>query len=294
MNFQLNKWYLDFSSAEEVGFYYIMSLHAGPFNIGYSAIHHYTRGDTVRTSKISRLTRETKHRLTTSVGELIISPGTALLELNHKKVSLRGEWLFQGRPTKMIKRPLIEQENGWCDWTVWTPFARSEVNLTRGRHNHRISGTGYIDFVRFTFPFWRVPLKKLYWGRLHSENRWVILFLLIAPDTRMGLYADGEVTSDELDVEVIRDAGGHVSALNWHVSVTENGVKKTLLVRAEVVRHLEGQDLLNPKRVSGMMPRWLRRWAGSFGVEEKVAVMTVIGGRPYRGIMEEVRWHEGQ
>jgi hypothetical protein len=148
--------------------------------------------------------------------------------------------------------------------------------------------------VRFAFPFWRVPFKKLYWGRLHSENRWVILFLLITPHARMGLYTDGKVTSDELDVEVTRDPGGHISALNWYVSAMENGVKRTLLLRTEVVRRLEDQDLLNSERVLGMMPRWLRRWAGSFGVEEKVEVMTVIDGRPYHGIMEEVRWREGR
>jgi hypothetical protein len=294
VNFQLNKWYLDFSSAEEIGFYYVMSLHAGLFKIGYSAIHHYSRDDTVRTSKISRLTRETNHRLTLSVGELVFSPGTVLLKLDHERVGLRGEWLFTGRPIKMIKRPLIRQENGWCDWTVWTPFARSDVNLILKDRHRRIVGTGYIDFVRFAFPFWRVPFTKLYWGRLHGDKRWVILFLLIAPQTRMGLYADGEVARDILDVEVVRDAGGRISAFNWDVSATENGAKETPVLRAEVVRHLEDQDLLNSERVSGMVPRRLRRWAGSFGVEEKVEVKTVINGRPYRGIMEEVRWREGR
>ncbi len=292
MNFQLNKWYLDFSSAEEIGFYYIMSLHAGVFKTGYSAIHHYSRGDTIRAGKVDRLIRETARQLTLSAGELTISPGAARLELDYKKLGLRGEWLFRGRPMEMIKRPLIKREDGWCDWTVWTPYARSEVNLIRGEQQRRIVGTGYIDFVRFAFPFWRVPFNRLYWGRLHGENRWVILFLLIAPQTRLGLYAGGEVARDVLDVEVVREANGRIRALNWFVAPAGNGAEDTRVLRTEVVRHLEDQDLLNSERVSRMVPRWLRRWSGSFGVEEKFEVKTVIKGQPYHGIMEEVRWHE--
>ena len=290
MLFQLNKWYLDFTSPQETGYYYIISFHAGWFKLGFSAIRHLSQHESISSNKICRLTRESFHKLETSNAELSISPGSVDLHIRHGQTGLKGQWRFEGQPIKMRQRPLYRTTSGWCDWTVWTPLAQARISLNQKGREHQLFCSGYIDFVRFAFPFWKVPFKKLYWGRLHSKDKWIILFLLETPHSRIGIYADREMISEKLTVKIIRDKIGHIQSIDWEIDHLNSGEKNPLLIHAEVTHLLDSQELLNSAEFLRLMPRRLRRTLASSGIEEKVGVQAMVNGLSYRGIMEEVNW----
>jgi hypothetical protein len=62
MKVKLEKWYLDFTSRNVTGFYYIMIISIGRYKIGFSGINHFDTSQQVQNFKMSRLKGSSKHR----------------------------------------------------------------------------------------------------------------------------------------------------------------------------------------------------------------------------------------
>ena len=285
----LNKWYLDFHSGDETGFYYIMSLHMWGgriFKLGASGLYHLSREEEIRSFKFSRIKSESLHSLNISASSLDINLKKAHLCTRHGSTGIEGEWERLAPPARRLFKPFFQKEKHWCDWKVWMPFAKVRLTIKNGDKVKNLQGKGYMDFVRFAFPPWKIPFNTLYWGRLHSDNHWIVLALVQSKNGRKAVYYEPGHTGSEASVEVKKDTGGKIRQFNWSL---ESAGKKQIC--AEVVRTLEVQEVMD-RAILSRLPGPTRRLLGASGVDKKFEVCAQLDGILYQGIMEEVTWNE--
>ncbi len=202
MKFQLNKWYFDFSSECDVGYYYIMSLQIGFWRVGASGIYHFNQDREIRSFRFSKSFRGSIHQLNLSNAHMKMLPQKSSLQITHKDIELSGKWNHQTYPLKRMKKPLYQDDFGWCDWKVWSPYSKVDLSLRNQMKKSSLHGIGYIDLVRFAIPFWKIPIKSLYWGRLYSNDSWIILFKMVSQHKSVALYCDPRSTHSDIAVSV--------------------------------------------------------------------------------------------
>ncbi len=288
MKVKLEKWYLDFTSGNEIGFYYIMSVTIGGFKIGYSGINHFDSSQSVQNFKFSRIKLLSFHNLQLSNANLSSSINSAQLQIDHGKTAIKGTWKFHSPPLKRWRKPLFRNSNGWVDWKVWTPLADVKLIFRNGEKTTTLKGTGYIDFVRLTLPFWKLPFQTLLWGRMHSPRSWSVFLCLQTKEENISLYLDPKTTAQDVSVSLKRNELGEAQSMIWTIGSPNN----QLNFDSYVTQILESQEILSKGRTLRILPRSIRRILSSFGRDEKYEMVSRFRNQSYHGIMEEVRYHE--
>ncbi len=288
MNVKLEKWYLDFTSEEEVGFYYVMVMTLGRFRIGFSGINHFDSSQSVQNFKLSRIKRRSLHGLHLSKARLSSTINEARLDLDHGNAALTGTWTFRSPPLKRWRKPLYEDSNGWVDWKVWTPFADVKIVFRNSKKSTTLRGTGYIDFVRMTLPFWKLPFQTLYWGRMHSLRSWSVFLALQTKEEEISLYLDPETTAQDASVSLIRNHLGEARRMIWSIGTPGDQTR----FESQITRILESQEILSKGRSFRILPKGIRRMLSSSGRDEKYEMVSRFGDQSFHGIMEEVKYHE--
>ena len=284
----LEKWYLDLTTPESTGFYYIMRVSLGPLRFGVTGINHFRGSLSHQSFRISRILYSGLHELDLGHARLTLRRGEAELHIRHGGTRVAGRWRSSSPGPPRPRRPLYRDERGRCDWKVWFPRAEAHLSFTSPEHDIQEQGTGYIDFVRSSFPAWDVPFRRLYWGRLHSRDSWEVFLALRTPDAWVSFYLDPRTIEPDVQVRLIRDSSGRACHMDWFRS--REGTPNP--VRGEVTRTLESRDVLNRGRLMNLLPPGVRRRLCSAGRDEKYAVKAVVDGRDFWGIMEEVHWNE--
>ncbi len=288
MKVKLEKWYMDFTSKNEVGFYYVMVMTFGRFRIGFSGINHFDSLRSFQNFKFSRIKRKSLHCIRLSKAHLYSTINEAHLSIDHGKAALTGTWKFRALPQKRWKKPLYEDSNGWVDWKVWTPLADVELVFRNGEKTTKLRGTGYIDFVRMTLPFWKIPFQNLYWGRMHSPRSWSVFLSLQTKEEKISLYLDPETTAREVSVSLERNQLGEAHQMTWSIGSPNCQFR----FKSQIIRILENQEILSKGRSLKILPRGIRRMLSSSGRDEKYETASRFRDQSFRGIMEEVRYHE--
>jgi hypothetical protein len=288
MRVKLEKWYLDFTSENEVGFYYIMVLTSGRVRIGFSGINHFDPTQSFQNFRFSRIKRRSLHCIHLSKANLHSTLNEAHLKIDHGKTALSGTWKFRVPPQKRWNKPLYEDSKGWVDWKVWTPLADVELVFHDGEKTTKLKGTGYIDFVRMTLPFWKVPFQNLYWGRMHSPISWSVFLSLQTRERNISLYLDPETTVQDVSVSIERNPLGEALRMIWNIGSPDN----QLNFESKIIRVLENQEILSKGRCLKILPGGIRRMLSSSGRDEKYETTSRFRGQSFRGVMEEVKYHE--
>lgn len=288
MKVKLEKWYLDFTSDTDVGFYYIMVITFGRFKIGFSGINHFGSFQSVQNFKFSRIKRCSIHSLRLFKANLVSSIKKANLSIDHGKIALKGTWKFRSQPLKRWKKPLYVDSNGWIDWKVWSPFADVKLVFRNGKKIATLNGTGYIDFVRLTFPFWKIPFRTLFWGRMHSPRSWSVFLSLQTKEENISLYLDPQTMDRDVSVSLERNQIGEAQKMIWSIGSQDN----QLTFEGDITRVLESQEILCKGRFLKILPGRIRRLLSSSGRDEKYEMVSRFRDQSYRGIMEEVKLHE--
>ena len=279
MRVRLDKWYLDVQSGPDFAYWYVARLVLGRVRLVTVESHEHGEAGVRRRAWWGFERAAGPRSLGTRAAALRVGRRETTLRIDSPDGLLQGTWRSTTPPPARPFRPLFRNANGWCDWKVWTP--RANVTLRRG--GSETSGLGYVDLVRFELPFWRVPFRSLCWGRLVSEERWIVLFRL---DTGSGTLAcaleEGGVTFD-VSVEVERSDGASLPAFRWRVGTQRLDVEtRRVLARAPV---------LDDRRLAPVLPRRLVDRLTSGAREEKFWAVAELDGTSLSGPMEEVRWH---
>jgi hypothetical protein len=283
MRFRLDKWYLDCQADGEFGYYYVSRLQIGGLRLLSAEINHRSPDGEMNSSRIG-LARDRSPRELHGA-DAIFRPGRIRSELRIDSDAgcLTGTWRSLSGPLPRRSRPLYRCDAGWCDWKVWSPCSEVELMLPPGT-NGPIHGTGYIDLVRLAIPFWRLPFRNLLWGRLHSGDRWIVLYQLETADSTCSWMADDSGREEDVEVRLVREESGWVSHFEWRLDSNR--------IEAEVRESLHSGPIINRKRISRWLPQPVLSALGSGGIEAKYWVAARIDGDEFTGPMEEVRWHE--
>ena len=287
MNIKLEKWYLDFTSEDVTGFYYIIRITLGWMTFGFSGINHFDATRSVQNFKFSKIKLASFHNLKLSKAQLSMDIKTAELKIDHGNTSLQGTWRFLSPPLKRPRKPLFQSALGWADWKVWTPLAEVNLHFYTGKKTIELKGTGYIDFVRMTLPFWKMPFQSLYWGRMHSPASWSVFLSLQTEGERISLYLDPQTEAQDVSVSLKRNEMGNAQSMAWAIQ----SPVKPLNFEGRVTRVLESQDVLEKGRTLRFLPKGIRRMLSSSGRDEKYQMISRFGDQTYHGIMEEVKYH---
>jgi len=286
MNIKLEKWYMDFTSKNALGFYYIICISLGPFRFGLSGINHFDTMDSMKSLKFSKLNLRSLHALKLKNASFSTTLKSASLHIDHGLSQIHGTWDFLAPPQKRKHKPLYKSKVGWCDWKVWTPKAKVDLEIKNKGDVNYLQGTGYIDYVRFNLPAWKTPLRRLYWGRMHSEDSWGVFMSLNCSDKSISIYMDPE--TNEQDVSVLLNKG-HLKTparFIWTIGPDPD----SFFFDGKIIRSIENEEILGKSRYLKLIPPRLRNKMNSSGRDEKFEIRTTFRGKEHHGIMEEVSW----
>ena len=285
----LEKWYLDITTPEATGFFYIMRISLGPLSFGITGINYFKGSLTHQSFRISRIRHSGFHTLDLGHARLSLRQRDAELHIRHGRMQVSGRWRASSPGPPRPRRPLYRDERGRCDWKIWLPKADVQLRIASRGCESREQGTGYVDFVRSSFPAWDVPFRRLYWGRVHSRDSWGVFLALRTSDSWVTCYLDPQTVEPDVSVRLIRDSSGTARHMDWILS--PSGGSSTP-IRSSITRVLESQAVLNRGRLMNLLPDGIRKKLSSAARDEKYAVKSVAGGQEFWGIMEEVRWNE--
>ncbi len=153
--FWLRKWYLD--AADERGNVYIGYWAAVRWK--KLSLHYYEH--MWRTPEAGMASRSA-FKLTTAPAW---QSGT---RLSWKTTEASAEWISSCGAA--INERLLETPHGCIDWHCCLPKARASIELP----GLAFSGWGYAECLVMSVPAWELPLSRLYWGRAHSQDHYMV------------------------------------------------------------------------------------------------------------------------
>lgn len=88
-------------------------------------------------------------------------------ELRWETPALSGHLRFAARHAPVtLRQPFLSQAGRSLDWCVEVPDADVSGELTVGGRVQHVQGRGYRDRVSFDIVPWKLPLRRLHWGRV--------------------------------------------------------------------------------------------------------------------------------
>ncbi len=181
----------------------------------------------------------------------------------------RAEWTSV--EAQELSENLLETRHGSVRWHCFQPKARVEVRLP----DLSFRGWGYSESIEVTLRPWQLPLKRLYWGRAHSEHHYLVWIKWDGPTSESILWHNGRRTTDF----EVSDTG--LRAASIQLDCEQHSTLRKGVIRSTVFRSLG--------KVASLVP------AKALLVDEHKMFGTgriLIGRRsePATAIYEEVIW----
>jgi hypothetical protein len=199
--FELTKWYADAVSA------------AGNFWIGYSARLHIG-GFSVSYSSVLDRDGERHSLQPCAIAEI---PGGVLWRL--PVLGIVGNWRGAGHP---IRKLLYEDSEGSVDWECLLPSASAETG--------GVTGLGYVERLRLTIAPWRLPIRRLRWGRFLSGRNSIVWIEWEGDFTSRWVFRNGEpVAAARIDDDGLVLERGAVLRLDRGLVIRSGPLGSTLL-----------------------------------------------------------------
>lgn len=190
--FSLVKWYMDCVTDEgSVAILYCADLHWHGVHAQLSSVLSGNKQPAVTRTSISR------HQISNDGGRI-----SAALP----KLDVSGVWEADAAP---FERTVYERDTGCVRWNCLQPRSRAHVRIG----DRELSGAGYAECLTITIPPWRLPLRRLRWGRFVSPQdclTWIdwhgaynTCFAIYNGNERMPLaVSDSEVVVDDARLEI--------------------------------------------------------------------------------------------
>jgi hypothetical protein len=252
-HFGLSKWYADCISAEGDAF------------IGYSARLRY-RGLSVRYSSVLSGAGSLH-----SLGRSTVDVSDHGLEWSAPALDVNGRWQ---RAETGFREIVYESPEGAVEWDCIVP--RGEAAIERASHPG-VRGWGYAEHLRLTIAPWRLPIRRLRWGRFLSDRN-TLIWIDWEGDFRTRIvYRNGRrVAASAVGNEGLTLEDG------THAEFDRGLVLRQGKLGSTVLDAIPGLERAAPSRIFLMDEcKWLSR-----------ATLECAGGEPDHGwcIHEEVTW----
>jgi hypothetical protein len=159
-----------------------------------------------------------------------------------------GSWRKTAPPVREV---LFASAAGSVEWNCVAPRSSAEVRTGEGRIYR---GQGYVEHLRLTIPPWRLPIRKLRWGRFVNAGDALVWIDWRGSYNKQVVYYNGLPVSARLigDREIVLEEGEAVLSLDTGTVLREGALGVTAL---SVLPNLER---LFPARILGVREcKWL-------------------------------------
>jgi hypothetical protein len=155
--FRLRKWYLDCVAADGTAFIgYSALLSWRGFSLEYAATLFAPAGGAVRE----------QHAVRGAAAPRLEAGGCGW---SCAPLGVQAHWSTRA---PVIRRTLLRTAEGGIRWTCHQPRAHARVRLDGGDGggSSEITGSGYVEEIELTVPPWRLPFRRLWWGRFVGSD----------------------------------------------------------------------------------------------------------------------------
>jgi hypothetical protein len=177
-SFRLRKWYLDCVAADGtafIGYHALLSWRG--LSLEYAATLLAPAGGAVRQQHAVR--GGSAPRVEAGVCAWDCTP-----------LGVQAHWSTRA---PAIRRTLLRVADGGIRWTCHQPRAEARVRLPgKGDSSIEISGSGYVEVLELTVPPWRLPFRRLWWGRFVGADTSLIWIGWHGATRRRLALLDGE------------------------------------------------------------------------------------------------------
>jgi hypothetical protein len=215
--FRLTKWYLDcVSQSGDAAILYVSELQWRRLRLHYTALLELHGG-----------LLETR----TSMRRCIVrTDGYACLYLDAPAIAARGTWSAE---QAALEEGLFRSDEGEVRWDCVQPKASVTIELG----GHSLAGLGYAERLTLTIPPWRLPLRRLQWGRFLSEDASIVWIDWAGDFSGRWIWRNGErLQASIVDESRIGFARDETLSLDRKTTLREGQLGTTILPAAPALR----------------------------------------------------------
>ncbi len=177
--FELSKWYADCVDEQgEAAILYHAVLRAGILPIHYQSLLLKKPGSPAHA----------QYSLGRNPAPAV---GDGCIEWHSRKWKTHGCWNDLGPAHHQV---LFASEEGVLEWSCVAPRATASVQLGP---NRSLRGWGYVEHLRLTVSPWRLPIRRLRWGRFVNAANSLVWIDWSGPYNKRVTYLNGSSVSAE-------------------------------------------------------------------------------------------------
>jgi len=210
--FELSKWYADCTSDQgDAAIVYHAELRWRAMRIHYASLLTRRAGEEARAVYTLR-----KQSPPTLCGDTIAWESPAW--------NARGNWSKLGPGHRNL---LFSSEAGSLEWNCVAPRAAARITLGA---EPAIEGWGYAERLRLTLPPWRLPIRRLRWGRFVNATDALVWIDWSGPYSKTAVYLNGsEASACQIGDSEVALEGGAVLSLDCGKVLREGMLGSTAL-----------------------------------------------------------------
>ena len=166
--FRFEKWFVDILTKEQD---YIIVFHTITEFLGFRVCFVEVNTGAFRINKKLRILNREGHTLKTREGNILIEPGIGDIRLSLNGIDL--ELALTPVHNSGFNQPGMNIPETGQSSLRWKPLylkAMVSGKLRIEGETKMIIGNGYVDYLVSTLSPFKVPVRQLYWGRLHSKD----------------------------------------------------------------------------------------------------------------------------
>jgi hypothetical protein len=113
----------------------------------------------------------------------------ASIKWNSQSWNTRANWVDLGEAHHEV---LFESDSGSLQWNCIAPRATASVQMDSG---DSLNGWGYAEYLKLSVAPWRLPIRRLRWGRFVNANDAIVWIDWSGPHAKQVVYLNGSSLS---------------------------------------------------------------------------------------------------
>jgi len=168
-----------------------------------------------------------------------------------------------GSPWKATKDSVIIQKNvnKFIKWSVEQPSSNVSGRISMNNVTEEISGLGYHDVVEMNIPPWKIPMKRIYWGRAQCGLYNVVYNIVISRKGKIFKY----LMVQQGGINVIQPDSFELTESDNVTKITGVGI----CLKLGHLENIENSKIADRSRIHSAIMRFFLNVTGGEPVEKK-------------------------
>jgi len=168
-----------------------------------------------------------------------------------------------GTPWKVAKDSVIMQNNvnKFIKWSVEQPSSNVSGRISMNNVTEKISGLGYHDVVEMNIAPWKIPIKRIYWGRAQCGLYNVVYNIVISRKGKIFKY----LMVQQGGINVIQPDSFELTESDNETKITGAGI----CLKLGHLENIENSKIADRSRIHSAIMRFFLNVTGGEPVEKK-------------------------